>query len=116
MTVNEVMTKCFPAYGEADTSAEWTQIEDRYKLGEIVNGRIVARFPFGLAVDFGAPLPGILLVTKVPNLTRERYEREPEYQLGTLVSARIYVFAKEQQEIGLTQIDDSEPPAPADAR
>ncbi|GEM_PF-4123260 len=107
-SVDDILTEQFPAYGDRGTATRWNAIKSAYALGGAVKGRIVAKFPFGLAVDIGAPLPGLLLVTRIPNLTQERYEEDPVFSVGTEIEAKVQVFAENQRQIGLTQMEDAE--------
>lgn len=96
------LTKHFPVYGLQDTSCVWTEVQRDYHCGQEVSGMIIARFPFGVAVDFGAHLPGILLVTRIPDITPARFEPSAEYQAGARLEASIECFAVQQNQIGLS--------------
>lgn len=112
MSVEAELARLFPAYAMTDTSAVWHQVEADYPIGSLVVGRVVAKFPFGLAIDFGVPLPGLLLVTRIPALEPESFETQPAYQLDACLSARILLYAREANCIGLTMLspEDGAPP------
>jgi len=107
--IEALLSTRFPAYAEPDTSATWKRIYLEFQCGQVVRGTIVARFPFGLAIDIGAPLPGLLLVTRVPGLTHEIYSSSSCFEAGASCVVTIERFAVNQNQIGLT-VSPSWPP------
>ena len=104
-SVDDILSEKFPAYVAESVDHEWQAIEADYPPGTDIEGTIAARFPFGLAVDFGAPLPGMLLGTRIPDCNASILEEDPRYSPGTRIAAKVDRFAKNQRQIALTQLE-----------
>ena len=106
-TVDDILAEHFACYRTDDPDPVWEAIEAKYQPGDAITGEIVARFSFGLAIDFGAEFPGILLGTRIPNMTAEILETLSGYQIGRRITAKIERFVKKARQVGLTQLDDA---------
>ena len=106
-SVEDVLAVQFEAYRTNEPEVVWAKIEANHQVGDLVTGRIAARFPFGLAIDFGAEFPGMLLGTRIPDMTAEELQQNTKFATGSIVTARIERFATTARQIGLTQLGDS---------
>ena len=104
-SVDSVLADSFPEYNTTDPDPIWIEIKARFQCGDSVTGKIVASFPFGLAIDFGVRFPGMLLATRIPNVNREILRDGPAYQIGQPIEAWIYRFPEDLRQIALTQLE-----------
>lgn len=105
LPIEHILVEKFPAYLAESVESEWQAIEADYQPGMEIEGTIVARFSFGLVVDFGAPLPGLLLGTRIPGCNGSILEKDPKYSLGTRIAVKVDRFAKNLRQISLTHPD-----------
>lgn len=75
----------------------WTTVEQRYQVGQEVEGRITRQASFGMFVDLGEGIEGLLHASQIPAGT--------SLQEGDSVQVRIVNIDAARQRIGLSLMD-----------
>ena len=78
----------------------WTKVEDKYKVGDVIEGKVVRLAPFGAFVNLEEGVDGLIHISQ---LNERRVEKPEEVvQVGETVSAKIIKIEPEQRRIGLS--------------
>jgi 4-hydroxy-3-methylbut-2-enyl diphosphate reductase len=78
----------------------WNNIEERYPLHEVVDGKIVRFAKFGAFVELETGLDGLVHISQI---SEERVNKPEDYlQIGDMVSVRIMGIDKERKKIDLS--------------
>ncbi|HBT16735.1 MAG TPA: 30S ribosomal protein S1 [Firmicutes bacterium] len=78
----------------------WTKVEDKYKVGDVIEGKVVRLAPFGAFVNLEEGVDGLIHISQ---LSERRVEKPEEVvQVGETVSAKIIKIEPEQRRIGLS--------------
>jgi ribosomal protein S1 len=72
---------------------DWNLIKTEYPLGDILEGCVVAHWPFGIFLDIGSSeVLGIIQITDFLDEGRMKMEMYPE--IGTAVSCRVIGYTE----------------------
>lgn len=78
----------------------WVNITNKYKVGEIVKGKITRFVPFGAFIQLDKDLEGLIHISE---LSYEHVDKiEDIVKIGTIVNAKIIKIIPEEQKIGLS--------------
>ena len=92
----------FPDWGTETALARWPQNRARLRIGQWVNGSVIARAPFGVWLDIDTDHPALLLVPEMNGAKERRITLEEYPAIGEVLNARI-VGLGERAEIALSQ-------------
>lgn len=111
VNVREALDQLFPGYLSPARATEWEPAKARFPLGSKAQGKVVAQFPFGVAVDIDAGFPALILVTGLRHADQRRYTSGGSVlPIGSTVEGRVYVWVDPQRQIGLTQLEKESMP------
>ncbi|HDL09814.1 MAG TPA: 30S ribosomal protein S1 [Candidatus Omnitrophica bacterium] len=83
----------------------WPQIEEKYKPGTIVEGKVTSVFPFGIFVQLEEDLEGLLHISEIERKPGKLQER---FAPGDTIKVMILSLDKEKKQIRLTRKGISE--------
>ncbi|MCU0354306.1 MAG: hypothetical protein MUD08_11300 [Cytophagales bacterium] len=83
---------------------EWETIKQRFKIGDEVIGKVVAKSPFGDWLDIGVGCACLLEIFCIKGLTPEIYRSGDYNPIGSVVTATIVSFENNGKQIRLTQL------------
>jgi small subunit ribosomal protein S1 len=78
----------------------WPQIEEKYKPGTVVEGRVTSVFPFGVFVELEEDLEGLLHISEIERKPGKLQER---FAPGDMVKVMILSIDKDKKQIRLTR-------------
>jgi ribosomal protein S1 len=79
----------------------WEGIEDKYKIGTFIRGKVVQHMHFGICLDIGEP--GVKGSIGIGNFVDEGEMREDLYPaIGSTVGGVIYGYSEEGRQINLS--------------
>ena len=84
-----------------DKSMEWAKLKTELKIGQIIEGKVLAHWPFGIFVDIGRPFVGLVEIVNF----KERGERmsPTEYPaLGSAIKCVVMQFADHNFQVRLS--------------
>ncbi|MFA6815161.1 MAG: 30S ribosomal protein S1 [Lentisphaeria bacterium] len=88
------------------TDDPWQTIQNKYKVGDTVEGKITKLASFGAFVELEGGIDGLIHISE---LSDEHVNRVKDVvQLGTLVKARVKNISTEERRIGLSLKDPSQ--------
>jgi predicted RNA-binding protein with RPS1 domain len=95
----------FRDWGTEAAVARWTSDRPGLSIGLTVQGKVIARAPFGVWVDIGAGHPALLLVPEMSGARERRITFDDYPALDTAIDARI-LWIGDRAEINLSQRAD----------
>jgi hypothetical protein len=105
MSVQDDLERLFPGHRSRAFQEEWEDAKHRFPLGSLVRGNVVAQYPFGVFINFGIGFPALILVVRLKDADRRPYRDIEHYPaIGSQAEGRIYVWADEMRQIGITQL------------
>ena len=83
-----------------DKSTEWTRLKSEMTIGQTVEGKVLAHWPFGVFVDLGKPFVGLI---EIVNFKEEGNRMTPaEYpELGMPIKCAVMQFADHNFQVRL---------------
>ena len=78
----------------------WPQIEEKYKPGTVVEGKVTSIFPFGVFVELEEDLEGLLHISEIERRPGKLQER---FAPGDTVRVMILSIDKEKKQVRLTR-------------
>lgn len=97
----------------AETAERWTALKNRLQIGQVVEGVVQHREPFGIFVDLGEDFVGLVEVVCLPFPPGKAIDVDDYPEVGETVQARVLQFVDSNRQIRLTMRDV--PPAQCDA-
>ncbi len=89
----------------------WQSIQERYKVGDIVEGKVTKLASFGAFVELDGGIDGLIHISE---LSDERVNKVKDVvQVGTVVKCRVKNISTEEKRIGLSLKDAAEGAAPS---
>ena len=88
---------------------EWDSFVDEYRVGDMLEGKIVNVTDFGLFIDIYNGLEGLAHVSEIDVAAGERLEEN--YNVGDFVRARILRIEDTERKVGLTMRGVTQPTA-----
>jgi ribosomal protein S1 len=85
----------------ANKSEEWAKLKTELHVGQVIEGKVLAHWPFGIFVDLNKPFVGLVEIVNF----RERGERMTpnEYpELGAPIKAVILQFSDSNFQVKLS--------------
>jgi ribosomal protein S1 len=82
---------------------KWNAVKRKLKVGDEVEGVVVAKPPFGDFLDIGAGFPALLEIIDIDGLTPEKYRAGEYTPMGSRVKATIVGFADFNKQIRVSQ-------------
>lgn len=108
LSVDKENKKISLGYKKAEDNP-WTNIEENYKIGEEVTGKVVSIMPFGAFVEIQKGLEGLLHISQIC----EKRINTPAEVLkdGQTVTARIIKIESDKKRLELSMREEKEVPA-----
>ncbi|MDZ4783402.1 MAG: hypothetical protein SGJ19_24415 [Planctomycetia bacterium] len=83
---------------------EWESVKQRFPIVTVVTGRVVSTAPFGIFLDFGAGVLGIIEIVTLrlsPDARSLPPDRHTWPKQGELASGRVIGFREHNRQVGL---------------
>jgi small subunit ribosomal protein S1 len=88
------------------TEDPWQNIQNRYNIGDVVEGKVTKLASFGAFVELEGGIDGLIHISE---LSEERVNRVKDVvQVGDVVKARVKNISLEERRIGLSMRENSE--------
>ena len=84
-----------------DKSAEWEKLKLELSAGQIVDGKVLAHWPFGIFVDIGKPFVGLVEIVNFKE-KGERMTATEFPELGTPIKCVVVQFADHNFQVRLS--------------
>jgi ribosomal protein S1 len=86
---------------KVDKSAAWTKLKSELKIGQIVEGKVLAHWPFGVFVDLAKPFVGLI---EIVNFKEKGDRMTPGVypELGEPIRCVVMQFADHNFQVGLS--------------
>ena len=86
------------------TEEQWTAIKNKYKVGDTVEGTVMAKSPFGDWIDIGEGCLCLLEIICIKGLAPEIYRSGDYNPIGSIVTAAIVSFQDDDRQIRLSTV------------
>jgi 4-hydroxy-3-methylbut-2-enyl diphosphate reductase len=93
-----------------NTPEPWSKIDDSYKVGDIVTGKVVQIKEYGGFVELQPGLDGLVHISEIAHKRVSNIANE--LHVGQMVNAKILEIDKEKKRISLSIKETLEPPTP----
>jgi ribosomal protein S1 len=104
MSVESGFASPFGDYLADARLVDWERIKSQFSAGERVNGKVVARYPFGVFLDIGVGFPALILVPDFEAAAERPYTSMDMYPaVGATVSGTLLLFEDRLRQIRLIQ-------------
>jgi ribosomal protein S1/(E)-4-hydroxy-3-methyl-but-2-enyl pyrophosphate reductase len=93
-----------------NTPEPWSKIDDAYKVGDVVSGKVVQIKEYGGFVELQPGLDGLVHISEIAHKRVSNIANE--LHVGQMVQAKILEIDKEKKRISLSIKETLEPPTP----
>lgn len=102
-TWSELIELKYGSFTNSERKEAWETAKQILHPGQWIEGKVIATAPFGIWVDFGYPIPGLLLITRLDPLLQTHEGVESLPQPGTHLRSCLIGFNEEQKTLVLSQ-------------
>ncbi len=89
------------------TSNPWTDADNKYAAGSIVEGKVVRMVPFGAFVELEAGVDGLVHISQIAN--KHVVRPEDELKIGEIIKVKVLEVNMETKKISLSKREAEEP-------